>query len=117
VLVRGEDLFHDVFSAKELLTFAAKLRVHGPAKHRQNVVEIILRDFELESNQNIKIKDYSRYNIPNIEKRKISLALEILDDPAIIFIDDVIGGAENGGISNDRVGQFALISMIKKEAR
>lgn len=41
----------------------------------------------------------------------------MLDDPSIVFIDDILGGSINGGISNDRVGQFSLISFLKKESR
>jgi hypothetical protein len=37
-------------------------------------------------------------------KRKISIAQEMLDDPTILFIDDVLGGSKKTGISNDRVG-------------
>lgn len=117
VFVRGEDLFHDVFTAKELLDFSARLRVKGPKSHRKNVIESILRDYELEANQDIIIQKYQKHDIPNIEKRKISIALEMLDEPDIVFIDDIIGGNKNGGISDDRVGQFGLLSMVKKEAK
>lgn len=41
----------------------------------------------------------------------------MLDEPDIVFIDDIIGGNKNGGISDDRVGQFGLLSMVKKEAK
>jgi ABC-type multidrug transport system ATPase subunit len=117
VLVRGEDLFHDMFTAKELLTFAASLRVKPPKSHRDNVVEAIIRDFELQNYQNVRICNYKKKKIPEITKRKISIALEILDNPDIIFIDDLIGGSASGGISNDRVGQFALLSTLRKEAK
>ena len=110
-------MFHEVFSSRELLEFGARLRVCGPESHRKSVVDRIISDLELKQVEKISLQNYSAKKIPNIEKRKITVALELLDDPAIIFIDDIIGGSESGGISSDRAGQFKLLSVVKQEAR
>lgn len=97
-------MFHEIFSARELIEFGARLRVCGPDNHRKIVVDSIISDLELKPIEKIPLKSYPQKKIPNIETRKITVALELLDDPAIIFIDDIIGGSESGGISNDRSG-------------
>ena len=47
VFVRAGDLFHDTFTAKEILEYEAMFRVKGPSSHRAQVVERVIKDFQL----------------------------------------------------------------------
>lgn len=113
--VRKEDIFHEIFTAKELLAFASLLRVTGPTMHRENVVEGILRDFNLMEIDDVKVQDYEGKGISGIAKRKISIAMEILDQSGIVLIDNVFGDTR-GEIKCDRLEQFELLNILKKEA-
>lgn len=116
VFVRDEDIFHEIYTAEELLAFASLLRVHGPKQHRENVVEGMLRDFELDNCKDLKLEEYSKYGIGIIGKRRLSIAMEMLDDPGIVFVDNALGDAD-GEINSDRLRQFQLLNILKKEAK
>jgi ABC-type multidrug transport system ATPase subunit len=112
VFVRGEDIYHDIFTNKELLDFASLLRVSGPMSHRRNVVEGIMNEWKMQDHSSYKVQDYEYYGVSPLEKRKISIALELLDNPGIIFIDDLFGDRHG----EDRMAQFELLAMLKREA-
>lgn len=66
MFVRAGDLFHDVFTLKEILEYEAMFRVRGPQFRRTEAVERVIREFELEKIQNVRIDDFEKKKIPNI---------------------------------------------------
>lgn len=66
MFVRAGDLQYDVFTPKEVLEYEAMFRVRGPSHRRKEVVERVIRQFELEKIQDMRIDDFEKKKIPNI---------------------------------------------------
>ena len=96
--IQQDDLFIPNITVKEHLIFLAMLKM-GSAfsnKQKRDRVEEILVEFNLRKCQNSKIGGVNNEKgISGGEKRRLSIASEILTDPQILFCDEPISGLDS----------------------
>lgn len=108
--LRQEDIYHDCFSPDELLGFAAKLRINGTDEVKKRAVDNLVKDLNLEKCRDTNIGNFEKKGVSGGEKRRISLALELLVDPPIIFLDEPTSGL-------DSFTALLVMGLLKKEAK
>jgi len=80
-----DDVFFVTFTPREILQFCAKMRIKGSMKERNEIVENMIQDLNLSKCVDSKIGDFQKKGISGGEKRRISLAIELMMNPAIVF--------------------------------
>ena len=108
--LRQEDVYHTFFSPNELLQFAAKLRVDGTNEERQEVINELLRDLKLEKCRNTRVGSFENKGLSGGEKRRISMALELLVNPGVLFMDEPTSGL-------DSFTALLVMGLLKQEAK
>ncbi|ODV60927.1 ATP-dependent ABC transporter [Ascoidea rubescens DSM 1968] len=100
------DLFLPGLTVKETLNYAAELKLFSvPSKTEKfKFVDFLLDELNLNS---IKDTKFSTFNLlSGGEQRRISLAIQLLNDPSILFLDEPTTGL-------DSFTSFNLIQTIK----
>lgn len=108
--LRQDDIYHSFFSPDELLGFAAKLRVRGTDKQRQGEIDKLVQDLNLEKCRATAVGNFEKKGVSGGEKRRISLGLELLVNPPIIFLDEPTSGL-------DSFTALLVMGLLKKEAK
>lgn len=108
--MRQDDVFHEALTPQEIIWNAAKLVVEGTDEFRKERVDGLIRDLNLEECRNARVGGFGRKGISGGQKRRVSLALELLPDPQILFLDEPTSGL-------DSFTALLVMSLIKKEAK
>jgi ATP-binding cassette subfamily G (WHITE) protein 2 len=107
-----EDILPPMLSVRECLDFQARLRVpskgngHAPSRR----VNAVLKRMKLVRNSGTLIGNEFRRGISGGEKRRVSVAIELLSEPAILFLDEPTTG-------QDSSTAVMLCKSLKKIAR
>ena len=72
---------------RECLEFQAKLRV--PGRDRNARVDAVLQRLKLVRQQGTIIGNEFQRGVSGGEKRRVSVAIELLSEPAVLFLDEV----------------------------
>ena len=101
-LVTQEDVFNECLTVEETLHFAAELTLH--ASIRQERIEYVIAALHLESCRQTYIGDDANPYLKGIsggEKRRLAIALEILDPTiSIIMLDEPTSGLDAAAAQN-----------------
>ncbi len=82
--VPQDDIVHKELTVSQSLFFAAKLRLESPTAEQISVkVEQVLKDLNI-----IHIKDNLVSKISGGQRKRVSIAVEMLTDPLILFLDE-----------------------------
>ena len=108
--LRQEDIFHSNLTPREVLTFALDLTSSEPAHIKRSKVNETLRQLNLEKCANSRIGNFESKGISGGEKRRLSMAVEFINDPAIVFLDEPTSGL-------DSFSALLVVSIMKKEAQ
>ena len=108
--LRQEDIYHHFFTPDELLAFAAKLRIRGSESTKKLEIDKLIRDLNLSKCRTTQVGNFEKKGVSGGEKRRISLALELLVDPPIIFLDEPTSGL-------DSFTALLVMGLLKKEAK
>ena len=89
--VPQQDIVHDELTVREMLAFAAELRLpKGLSKQElDRHIESTLKSVELENHANTLIRQLS-----GGQKKRSSIAVEMIADPAIFFLDEPTSGLD-----------------------
>lgn len=87
--VMQEYVLHDYLTVHETLMFAASFRIENSFKKHARV-ENILNALRMSDRKNTYVK-----SISGGEKKRLSIAIELVDDPRIIFLDEPITGLDS----------------------
>lgn len=104
--VPQQDIVYDSLTVKEMLTYSAQLRMPEDSTKEeidQRVLEVI-KDVELEGRENVLIKKLS-----GGQKKRASIAVELLADPKLFFLDEPTSGLDPGMERN-------LMKLLRKLA-
>lgn len=71
----------------ESFIFAANLKLDLPHEKRIEKVDQIVSALKLEKCQNTKIGNSLEKGISGGEKRRVSIGIELISDPSILFLD------------------------------
>jgi ABC-type multidrug transport system ATPase subunit len=92
-LVPQDDILHKELTVRKALKYAAKLRFPGdtaPAEREARIDEV-LRELKLDIHKEKKITSLS-----GGQRKRVSVALELLTKPSLIFLDEPTSGLDPG---------------------
>ncbi|WP_030908877.1 FHA domain-containing protein [Streptomyces sp. NRRL F-5126] len=92
-LVPQEDILHKELSVKRALKYAAKLRFPGDTAEAERAARIdeVLRELKLDIHKDKKVSSLS-----GGQRKRVSVALELLTKPSLIFLDEPTSGLDPG---------------------
>lgn len=108
--MRQDDTFHESLTPEEIIWNAAKLTIKGTDEDRKEIMDKLFKDLNLESCRNARVGGFNRKGISGGQKRRVSLALELLNNPQILFLDEPTSGL-------DSFTALLVMSLVKKEAK
>jgi ABC-type multidrug transport system ATPase subunit/pSer/pThr/pTyr-binding forkhead associated (FHA) protein len=90
--VPQSDIVQNNLSVRQVLTFAARLRFpNEPAESYTERIDRALDDVELKDFQHNLVK-----NLSGGQKKRVSIALELMAEPGILFMDEPSSGLDPG---------------------
>ena len=110
--VMQQDVLLPTLTVRETLHYAAELRLPPPtaAEERQQVVEDVIMELGLKECANTRIGNNVHKGCSGGEKRRTSLAVQMLANPSVLFLDEVTTGL-------DASTAFQLMRTLKRLAR
>ena len=106
--VMQQDVLLPTLTVRETLHYAAELRLPPPttAAERQKIVEDVILELGLKECANTRIGDNDHKGCSGGEKRRTSLAVQMLSNPSVMFCDEVTTGL-------DAATAFQLVATLK----
>ncbi|MCT7965791.1 ATP-binding cassette domain-containing protein [Laspinema sp. D1] len=88
--VPQDDIIHDQLTVREVLTYAAKLRL-PPDTDVESVVEKTLTEIEMGDRETVLVSKLS-----GGQRKRVSIGVELLADPKLFFLDEPTSGLDPG---------------------
>ncbi|KAJ3084541.1 P-loop containing nucleoside triphosphate hydrolase protein [Rhizoclosmatium globosum] len=109
--VEQDDLMFTNLSVEETLTYAAKLRLPSsmPAKEKEEKVNEIIMQLNLNGCRKTWIGDSLSRGISGGERKRVSIGVELVTNPKILFLDEPTSGL-------DSANSLGILETIKKLA-
>ncbi|XP_014495292.1 ABC transporter G family member 15-like [Vigna radiata var. radiata] len=109
--VTQEDYFLGTLTVKETLTYAARLRLpsYTTRNEIEKVVTNVLAEMGLEDSAESRLGNWHLRGISTGEKRRLSIGIEILTQPHVMFLDEPTSGL-------DSAASFYVISSLSNIA-
>ena len=106
--VMQQDVLLPTLTVRETLTYAAELRLPPPTttQERKTVVEEVILELGLKSCADTRIGNNIHKGCSGGEKRRTSLAVQMLANPSVLFLDEVTTGL-------DASTAFQLVATLK----
>eukprot|EP00121_Abeoforma_whisleri_P006665 Awhi_evm1s6069 len=105
--VQQHDYLLPYLTVTETLIFAANLRLKIPKEQRLRLVQEIIRELGLVDCANTFIGNEVRRGVSGGEMRRVSVGLNLLTNPSILFLDEPSTGLDSFASSN-------LVKLLKK---
>ncbi|KAG6661618.1 hypothetical protein CIPAW_03G187100 [Carya illinoinensis] len=93
-VTQDESLF-PFLTVRETLMYSARLRLHGGFKMAAARVGELLKDLGLEHVENARIGNESKRGISGGEKRRVSIGVDLVHDPAVLLLDEPTSGLDS----------------------
>ena len=93
--VMQDDILFESFTAKEAVTFAARLKLNCSGEMQDHKVEQLLKQLSLERCQDTVIGNTSRKTISGGERKRCSIGVELIADPSVILLDEPTSGLDS----------------------
>ncbi|MFE7318149.1 FHA domain-containing protein [Streptomyces sp. NPDC057555] len=92
-LVPQDDILHKELTVQKALRYAAKLRFPGDTaeSEREARIDEVLRELKLDVHKDKKVTSLS-----GGQRKRVSVALELLTKPSLIFLDEPTSGLDPG---------------------
>jgi ABC-type multidrug transport system ATPase subunit len=89
--VEQDDILFPALSVQETLMYSAVLRLPGSLsqKEKKAHVDDIISKLGLQTCANTRIGDEKRRGISGGERKRVSIGIELVTDPHILFLDEV----------------------------
>ncbi len=95
--VDQEDLLVSTLTVRECLLFSANLRLPESytSKQKNEIVDKTLELLGLQHISNSKIGGPSLRGISGGEKRRVSIGIELVTSPSVLFLDEITSGLDS----------------------
>ena len=93
--VMQDDLLEAHMTPKEILLYTAKLKLKGTIDEIQDRVRYLLKLLRIEKCQNTQIGNNLERGVSGGERKRTSIAFELLSDTPIIFLDEPTTGLDS----------------------
>ena len=106
--VMQHDILLPTLTVRETLNYAAELRLPSPTtkEERRKVVEEVILELGLKECADTRIGNNVHRGCSGGEKRRTSLAVQMLSNPSVLFLDEVTTGL-------DAATAFQLVTTLK----
>nr|GMC50779.1 ABC transporter G family member 10 [Ipomoea batatas] len=104
--VSQEDALFPLLTVEETLMYSALLRLPGGKKEAKSRVGVLIRELGLESVADSRIGEGSNHGISGGERRRVSIGVELVHDPAVILLDEPTSGLDSSSALH-------VISLLK----
>lgn len=110
--VMQQDILLPTLTVRETLQYSAGLRLPPPttAQERKSIVEEVILELGLKECANTRIGNNEHKGCSGGEKRRTSLAVQLLANPSVLFCDEVTTGL-------DAASAFQLVKTLKQLAQ
>ncbi|KAL4512254.1 hypothetical protein ABPG72_005256 [Tetrahymena utriculariae] len=108
--VMQEDLIMETMTVLEALQFAAYLKMKGSDEVKQAKVKEVLKIMRLEKCQHTLIGGQKIKGLTKGEKKRTSIAFELVSDPDVIFLDEPTSGL-------DSFTAYNVVDVLQQYAR
>ena len=94
--VAQDDLLMGTLTVRETLTYAARIRVPGlSSAQRKELVDDLLAELGMTKAADTFIGDWSLRGISGGQKRRVSIGVELVARPSILFLDEPTSGLDS----------------------
>ena len=93
--IMQEDILIDTLTPRESLTFCAKLKLHKSEQEINKRVDKLIFQFGLEKCANSRVGSVNSKGISGGERKRTSIAYELISDPPIVIIDEPTTGMDS----------------------
>uniref|UniRef100_A0A0D9VSM9 ABC transporter G family member 5 n=1 Tax=Leersia perrieri TaxID=77586 RepID=A0A0D9VSM9_9ORYZ len=110
--VRQEDLLYPMLTVEETLMFAAEFRLPRslPTREKQKRVKELIKQLGLGNAANTIIGDEGHRGVSGGERRRVSIGVDIIHDPIVLFLDEPTSGL-------DSTSAFMVVTVLKQIAQ
>ncbi|KAJ1919906.1 hypothetical protein H4219_001686 [Mycoemilia scoparia] len=114
--VEQEDLLYSTLTVEETIRYAAELRMPSRTfsqQERSDRVERVISDLRLNNVRHTRIGGPFQRGVSGGEKKRVSIGVEMVTDPSIIFLDEPTSGLDSN--SADMVVEM-IHSLTKSQS-
>lgn len=104
--VTQDEVLFPLLTVKETLMYSARLRLHVGLNRAKARVSELLKELGLEHVANVRIGGESSRGISGGEKRRVSIGVDLVHDPAVLLIDEPTSGLDSASALN-------VVSLLK----
>ena len=110
--VMQQDVLIPTLTVRETLLYSAQLRLPASTTHEERVkaVEEVILQLGLKECANTRIGDNGHKGCSGGEKRRVSIGVQLLANPSVLFLDEPTTGL-------DATNAFQLVKTLKHLAR
>jgi len=97
-------------TVRETLEFAAELKLSVSSEEKKKRIESLVKKLKLEKCVDVLVGGALLKGISGGEKKRTSIAFELLSDPAVLILDEPTSGL-------DSLTSFIIVQYLKELAR
>ncbi|CAM0872596.1 unnamed protein product [Alopecurus aequalis] len=110
--VMQDDLLYPMLTVEETLMFSAEFRLPRslPAKEKKKRVQALIDQLGLRNAANTIIGDEGHRGVSGGERRRVSIGVDIIHDPIVLFLDEPTSGL-------DSTSAFMVVKVLQRIAQ
>ncbi|KAK1265044.1 ABC transporter G family member 6 [Acorus gramineus] len=110
--VMQDDLLYPMLTVEETLMFSAEFRLPRslPKAKKKERVQALIERLGLQSAANTIIGDEGHRGVSGGERRRVSIGIDIIHDPIVLFLDEPTSGL-------DSTSAFMVVQVLQRIAR